>query len=159
MLVPMVLPITLYIQGVRRKNKHLLRTAIAVTQAAVIAWIIVAVYKVFTGRIQPDFLFTEDNKSVSSGFQFGFFEHGIFWGWPSHHTVVAVAMATVLYLAIKHPVARLSSVTWAVVVAMGAAVGFHWFSDMVAGAIIGIVVGVAIWKDVQKMPVGLEEKV
>lgn len=149
MLVPVVVPIFLYLRGKKRKDKHLIRTAAAVAQASGIAWIIVAVYKVFTGRIQPDFLFTQDITSMSSGFQFGFFEHGIFWGWPSHHTVVAVAGATVLYLALRHSVVRAGAVAWAVIVATGAAVGFHWFSDMVAGVIIGIVVGVAVWRDVK----------
>ena len=148
MLVPVILPLVLYGQGKRQKNEHLLRTAVAVTQATLIAWIIVAVYKAFTGRIQPDFLFMADAESTSSGFQFGFWEHGIFWGWPSHHTVVAVAGATVLYLAIKRPLVRLGAILWAGVVALGAAVGFHWFSDMVAGAIIGVAVGFALWKDV-----------
>ena len=148
MLVPVLLPIFLYIRGKQKKNKQLLRTAVAVAQAAATAWIIVAVYKVFTGRIQPDFLFQNDNASVSSGFQFGFFEHGIFWGWPSHHTVVAVAVATVLYRASPSSFVRMSAVAWAGIVAAGAAVGFHWFSDMVAGFIIGVAVGIALWKDV-----------
>ncbi len=155
MIMPIVVPIFLYVQGKKRRDEHLLRTAVAVTQATVIAWIIVAVYKVFTGRIQPDFLFTADAATVSSGFQFGFFEHGIFWGWPSHHTVVAVAGATVLYLALKHPVVRFGALFWAGIVATGAAVGFHWFSDMVAGVIVGAVVGLAIWRDIKNAPAAI----
>lgn len=158
MIIPILVPIFLYIQGKKWKSRKLIRAAIAVTQAAAVAWIIVAVYKVFTGRIQPDFLFSIDPASVGSGFQFGFFEHGIFWGWPSHHTAVAVAGATVLYLALKNPLARFGACIWAGIVATGAAVGFHWFSDMVAGAIVGVVVGVAIWQDVKNTPVIINKK-
>lgn len=158
MVMPVIIPLFLYIRGKKRKDINFIRTAVAFTQASIIAWIIVAIYKVFTGRIQPDFLFAEDANSVSSGFQFGFFEHGIFWGWPSHHTVVAVAGATVLYLALKHPVARFGALIWAGIVAAGAAVGFHWFSDMVAGVIVGIVVGFALWRNIQDIPLVMKEK-
>lgn len=156
MLVPILLPIALYILARDKKDEYLLRVAVAVTQAAAVAWIIVAVYKAFTGRIQPKALFAADTMSASSGFLFGFWEHGIFWGWPSHHTVVAVAMATVLFLAFRSPLVRLGAIAWAVIVATAAAVGFHWFSDAVAGAIVGVVTGFAIWKDVKKSPIELE---
>jgi membrane-associated phospholipid phosphatase len=146
--VPLLLPVGLYIWSQKRKDAIALRAAVGTAQAAVVSWIIIAVYKTFTGRIQPEFLTTFETADGSRNFQFGFFEHGIFWGWPSHHTAVAVAGATVLYLAYRHPAVRLVAVAWATIVAAGAAVGFHWLSDAVAGAIVGVVVGVAIWRAV-----------
>lgn len=146
--VPICLPVILYIIGKRRKSEQHIRTAVGVAQASIIAWIIIAVYKVFTGRIQPESLVTPDTYDTSlSSFQFGFFEHGIFWGWPSHHTAVAVAGATVLFLAWRRPQARFGALVWAVIVGAGAAAGFHWLSDVVAGAIVGVVVGIAVWRD------------
>jgi membrane-associated phospholipid phosphatase len=144
--VPILLPVGLYIWGQRQKDVTALRAAVATTQAAVVAWIIIAVYKTFTGRIQPEFLTTFETSDHSRNFQFGFFEHGIFWGWPSHHTAVAVAGATVLYLAYRRPATRFVTLAWALIVAAGASVGFHWLSDVVAGAIVGAVVGISIWR-------------
>lgn len=149
LLVPILLPIILYTHGKKRKNAFSIRVAIAVAQATIISWIIVAVYKTFTGRTQPGFGSMGNTVDTSHNFQFGFFEHGIFWGWPSHHTVVAVAAATVLYLAFKRPSARFGAFIWAAIVAAGASVGFHWFSDVVAGVVVGVVVGIAVWRDVR----------
>ena len=151
MIVPIALPIFLYSRGKRKRDELSIRAAIGIAQASIIAWIIVAVYKAFTGRVQPGFSGTSiasaSGSDISHGFQFGFWEHGIFWGWPSHHTVVAIAAATVLYLAFKRPSARFAAFIWAAIVAAGASVGFHWFSDVVAGVIVGAVVGVAVWRD------------
>lgn len=152
MLIPIFLPVILYMRGKRKKDELRIRAAIGVAQASLIAWIIVAVYKAFTGRVQPGFsgasIASANGGDISRGFQFGFWEHGIFWGWPSHHTVVAIAAATVLYLAFKRPSARFAAFVWAAIVAAGASVGFHWFSDVVAGVIVGAVVGVAVWRDI-----------
>lgn len=149
LLVPILLPIILYVYGKKKKDGFSIRVAVGVAQATIISWIIVAAYKTFTGRTQPGFGSVSNTIDTSHNFQFGFFEHGIFWGWPSHHTVVAVAAATVLYLAFKRPSARFTAIVWAVIVAAGASVGFHWFSDVVAGAVVGIVVGVAVWRAVK----------
>ncbi|MDB5224898.1 MAG: hypothetical protein JWO43_520 [Candidatus Adlerbacteria bacterium] len=147
--VPILLPIALYVWGRKHKDRNFLNIATGVAQASLIAWIIIAVYKTFTGRIQPELLTTLGSTDISRGFQFGFFENGIFWGWPSHHMAVAVAGATVLYLAWRHPAARSGALLWAAIVGAGAAVGFHWFSDVVAGAIIGAAVGTAVWRDIR----------
>lgn len=148
--VPLILPVALYVYGKKKHIQSVIRTAGAVAQASIVAWIIIAIYKTFTGRIQPDLLADLGLANISNGFQFGFFEHGIFWGWPSHHTAVAVAGTTVLYLAWRRSRARFIALLWAVIVGAGAAVGFHWFSDVIAGAIVGAAVGIAIWRDTTK---------
>lgn len=145
--VPIFLPIILYVWGKRHKNKNYMRIAAAVAQATIISWIIVAVYKTFTGRIQPEYLTTFNTIDTSTIFRFGFFQHGIFWGWPSHHTVVVVAAATVLCLAVRKLSIRVSIIVWAIIVSAGAAIGYHWFSDVIAGILIGVVTGVVIWRD------------
>lgn len=134
--VPIILPIVLYIRGRRFKDQNTLRTASAFAQASLITWVIVAIYKIFTGRIQPEFTTTLHTLDISRNFQFGFFEHGIFWGWPSHHTSVAVAGAVVLYLALHRSSKRFLALLWAIIVAAGASVSFHWFSDVIAGVIV-----------------------
>jgi membrane-associated phospholipid phosphatase len=147
--VPVLVPVALYEWGNRIKDHSYVSAAIGVAQATIVAWIIIAVYKTFTGRIQPEFLTTLNTVDISRNFQFGFFEHGIFWGWPSHHAAVAAAVATVLCLAFPNRAIRFVALLWGAIVAVGAAVGFHWFSDALAGVIVGVVVGVAIWRDIK----------
>lgn len=144
--VPIVLPFVLYEAGKRKKNKREIELAIMIFKASLIAWIIVAIYKVFTGRIEPEFLTTYNHIDNSHQFQFGFLRYGIFWGWPSHHAAVASAAATVLYFAGKSKALKVSALIWASVVSLGAAVGFHWLSDVVAGVLVGYAVGASVSK-------------
>lgn len=138
-----VVPITgalgLYYAGRRR-------AAVAFGQASFLGWFISSLYKVFTGRVQPEFMSHVQTADYSHVFNFGFLKHGIFWGWPSSHAATAVAGAVALYLVWPNKGVRLVVLVWAVVVCTGAAVGFHWFSDVIAGIIVGIVAGMAVAK-------------
>ena len=146
--VPVLVPLAFWFVGKRQKNIRLQTAGAAVAQAEAIAWVIVALYKTFTGRIQPYYtpyynqLPTVDN---SHAFNFGFFRHGIFWGWPSSHTVVAVAGAVALAcLYPQKKLVRLLCFVYAAYIALGVSVSIHWFSDALAGVIVGAAVGVVV---------------
>lgn len=139
-LMPFVVALGLYFAG--RK-----RAGVAVGQASFLGWLISSLYKVFTGRIQPEYLTHLQTADYSKVFHFGFLKYGIFWGWPSSHAMATVAGMTALALVWPNKSVRVFALAWAAVVCVGAAVGFHWFSDVVAGAIIGAVIGVAVGKD------------
>ena len=143
--VPVLVPIGMYVAGEIRKNAPLIASATVSAQAVVIAWIVSSFYKALTGRIEPEFLTQTSFVDGSRDFNFGFLEHGIFWGWPSSHTAVACALAAALIVCYRHnKVVKALAFLLAVIVAAGAAVGFHWFSDVVAGVIIGTLVGVIV---------------
>ena len=143
--VPVLVPIGMYVAGEIRKNAPLIASATGGAQAVVIAWVVSSFYKALTGRIEPEFLTQTSFVDGSRDFNFGFLEHGIFWGWPSSHTAVACALAAALFVCYpKNRVIRYLALLLAVAVAVGAAVGFHWFSDVVAGVIIGTLVGVVV---------------
>lgn len=144
--VQVLLPIGIFLVGKWKKNTSLVRLGVAVAQAEIVAVLIVAVYKAFTGRMQPEFLTNFGVTDISNGFQFGFLQHGIFWGWPSSHTAVAVAAMVVLYLSLRNPALRILACTYAFLISAGAAVGFHWFSDVLAGAIVGALIGYVVSK-------------
>lgn len=146
-LVPVLLPVVLYWWGEWYGSRKLMRAATALAQAEIIAIVISSVYKAFTGRVQPEFLTTFNTADISHQFLFGFFRHGIFWGWPSSHAAVACAGMAVLFLSVKNWFARFVIIMYALVVSAGAAVGFHWFSDVVAGVIIGTLIGVSVYKN------------
>ncbi len=144
-LLPILLPPPLYIVGKIRKQNFLQVLSLALLQAAVIGSIISSAYKAFTGRIQPDRLNTV--LDISHNFQFGFFNHGIFWGWPSSHTTIAFAMAvTLIYLFPKHKSVFYGALFYAFYIGLGISVNIHWFSEFVAGALIGTAIGISVGK-------------
>lgn len=144
-ILPMLLPLILVITGLAVRNKKTEIIGWALGQAALIGWFVASCYKAVTGRIQPDMhnLVTD----ISHGFQFGFMRHGIFWGWPSSHTTVSFAMAAALVMLFpKNKLVRYGALVYALYVGLGVSTNIHWFSDFVAGAIIGSLVGYTVGK-------------
>ena len=71
----------------------------------------------------------------------------MFWGWPSSHTTVAFAMALALWeLYPENRLIRYGAILYAFYVGIGVSITIHWFSEFVAGAIIGSVIGVVVGK-------------
>lgn len=136
--VPVLLPLGIYIYGQITGKARFRRAGAAALQAVVIAWLITALYKTFTGRMHPELVTTLIDNSRD--FNFGFFRNGIFWGWPSSHTAVAWAMASAL-APFSYARTKVLLYAYALFIAIGAGIGFHWFSDVVAGAIVGSLVG------------------
>lgn len=154
-LLPIVLPLILFAVGYIRKNATITTTASAIAQSAILGSVISSTYKAFTGRIQPSMIDTMFD--ISRNFQFGFLKHGIFWGWPSSHTTIAFStMVTLIILYPKNIFIRVIAVLYAFYVGLGVSVSIHWFSDFVAGAIIGTVIGIVVAKSFKGL---LEQKV
>lgn len=145
-LVPIFIPLSLYIVGRLKEDKKILSLGYALAQSTFVAWSISSVYKTMTGRAHPD-LFLAPNTlltDITHEFNFGFFQNGIFWGWPSSHTAVAFAIATtaiVLYPNIKM---KIGAILYAFYIGIGVSMTIHWFTDFLAGAIIGTVIGVVV---------------
>jgi membrane-associated phospholipid phosphatase len=146
-IIPVLVPIILLLVGAFHSDTRISVYGWALGQAAFLGWLISSTYKAFTGRIQPNVHDLLTNGS--HGFQFGFLEHGIFWGWPSSHTTVAfaVAFAFVVLTPKKYALARYAALALALYVGIGVSLSIHWFSEFVAGAIIGSVIGNAVGKE------------
>jgi membrane-associated phospholipid phosphatase len=143
-LVPLTLPLCLLLAGGTAKNIRTIRTALALGQAAFLGWFVASLYKAFTGRIHLPHSTTIDTSHV---FRFGFMRGGIFWGWPSSHTTTAFAMAfTLVTLFPRQRLLQIGVVTYALYIGVGVSITIHWFSDFVAGAMIGTVIGITIGK-------------
>jgi membrane-associated phospholipid phosphatase len=143
-LVPVVLPLYLLLIGNTSRNAAVTRTAWATGQAALLGWLIASFYKAFTGRNHPPRVLAIDTSHV---FHFGFWRGGIFWGWPSSHTATAFAVSVTLYaLWPQRKWLGIVALTYAFYIGLGVSMTIHWFSDFVAGAIIGTVIGVTVGK-------------
>lgn len=146
--VPIILPVAIYIFGEFRKNRKLMDVGTIVAQAEIITAVIAATYKAFTGRIQPEFYTYTSNVDISHNFNFGFLRHGIFWGWPSSHASVAFAGAfALIYLYPNNKTIRCLAFIYALYIGWGVSISIHWLSDALAGAILGVLVGLTVAKN------------
>lgn len=89
-----------YVISAAKKNSQAVNIALALGQAALLGLLTSDFYKFFTGRPGlPGFLTQNFTTDISHVFRFGILRGGLFFGWPSSHTVVAFAMAvTLIYL-------------------------------------------------------------
>ncbi len=144
-LFPIIAPLALFLYGALAKSKRTINAAFAITQAGLLGLGISSLYKVFTGRVGlPHGLSTMDTSTV---FRFGFLRGGAFQGWPSSHTSVAFAMSMALVtLYPENKVIKYGAPLYALYVGLGVSATIHWFSDFVAGAILGILIGFAVGK-------------
>lgn len=160
--LPILIPLFLYCVGSIKKNRHHIITAYAVVQAAFMGWLISSVYKAFTGRAHPAIhrsgIFSDLSidptisiDTLSREFHFGFLKGGIFWGWPSGHTTVAFSVAfTIWAIYQKNTIIKYAAIIIAAYVGIGISTNIHWFSDFVAGALIGTIIGKQIGKNFLK---------
>jgi membrane-associated phospholipid phosphatase len=146
-LLPLLLPLFLLIVGGIIGNARAVLTGWAIGQAALLSSLISCTYKAFTGRVHPAQAHSI-GPDYSHIFHFGFLRGGIFWGWPSSHTTMAFAMAmTVFMLFPKQRWLGFVAILYAFYVGIGVSMTIHWFSDFVAGAIIGSVIGLVVGKN------------
>jgi membrane-associated phospholipid phosphatase len=150
-IVPILLPIILFFVGRVQKNAKTVRTAFAVAEAGIIGLLISTFYKIFTGRIPPPFN-SQNLVDISRQFEFGILRNGAFWGWPSTHTTVAFAVAVALFILYRSNwYIKYSALLVAFYIGIGVSTNIHWFSEFVAGAIIGSVIGIIVGKSFQNM--------
>jgi len=148
MFFPVIVPIAIYLTGKFTRQQRIVRTAFALTQAAILGSLISSIYKAFTGRIQPDL--SNMTTDISHDFQFGFLRHGIFWGWPSSHTTIAFSMAfTLIFLYRGNKGILFGALLYAFYIGIGVSLSIHWFSDFAAGALIGTAIGMTVGKSYQ----------
>jgi membrane-associated phospholipid phosphatase len=143
--LPVIVPIVLLVGASITKNWRTLNTAFAIAQAALLGWFVSAFYKSLTGRPGPEHLQTLGD--ISRIFKFGFLRGGVFWGWPSSHTTVAFAVSLAVFtLYPENKAVKLLALIYAIYVGVAVSMTIHWFSDFLAGAIFGSLVGLAVGK-------------
>lgn len=143
--IPIILFIYMFLYSIITRNKRTLNTTYAIFQAGLLGLGISSLYKVFTGRVGlPHILSSIDTSRI---FQFGFYRGGAFEGWPSSHTSVAFAISMALFtLYPENKLIRYVSIAYAFYIGIGVSVNIHWFSDFIAGAILGTIIGITVGK-------------
>ena len=143
--MPIAVPLAMLALAWLRRDRWLRTSGWRVAESEVLALGICAAYKALTGRPGPTSVHYGAFDAVSRVFRFGFMRGGVFWGWPSSHVMTAFAGAVALALLYRGNRGLVwSTATYAACMAAGVSISFHWFSDVVAGAIIGTVIGVVV---------------
>lgn len=146
-LFPILVPIVSLIYARVRKNISLINTSFALGQSVILGAFISSFYKMFTGRAHPDLINALTNSDITHIFKFGILRGGIFWGWPSSHTAIAFAMAVTLFILYsKNKTIKTLAIIYAFYIGIGVSMTIHWFSDFLAGAIIGTIIGIVVGK-------------
>lgn len=144
-LIPLFLVGFLWSLGSAYKNTRIRDAAYGAAQAGILGFLISTTYKVFTGRVGLPHI--ANAADISHMFQFGFYRGGAFQGWPSSHTTVAFAMSVALIVLFPEKKwLKYVALAYAIYIGIGASVAFHWFSDFVAGAILGTLIGIVVGK-------------
>ncbi len=150
-LLPFLLPTILITLSWIKKSAQLRRVSFALLWTETFGLGISSFYKIFTGRVQPNLSASAPLIDTSHSFHFGFMQNGAFWGWPSSHTTVAFAMAfTLITLFPNNKTLKYLSIVYACYVGLGVSMSIHWISEGVAGAIFGVIIGIAVGNEFVK---------
>ena len=148
-LVPVFLPLGMYIYAKIKKSIRVLNATWAVIQAGALGLAISSFYKIFTGRVGP--MRASLTTDLTHMFRFGILKGGAFQGWPSSHTSVAFAMSMALVtLFPENKVVKYSALIYAIYIGLGVSTTIHWFSDFAAGLILGAIIGITVGKSFLK---------
>lgn len=145
-LAPFALGVPLIVHGKVKENDESIRASYAVLQSTVITLGYVSLLKALTGRPNPDNDSSKSMQEQSEEFNFGILNRGIYWGWPSGHMATTMALTST----ITHFYPETAWIKW---VAYGTSAymfyvvssydkgQMHWFSDAVAGGLMGYAIG------------------
>jgi membrane-associated phospholipid phosphatase len=161
-LIPLFLPPIIYLYGKIEQKSFYSQYAFGLTQTAVLGLFWSSLYKAFTGRMGPEFdKYDSSLSDYSKDWAFGILQRGVFDGWPSGHTTIAIAFCVVFYY--YKPVTTNPSLIkqwekspfrsyrkyiliYAFFVPFGISTNIHWLSDVIAGILIGLTIGQSVLK-------------
>lgn len=112
----------------------------------VLTYAVMTLLKIFTNRVDMEPFEPIGTVDFSDQFRFGFLNSNSWWesfseGWPSGHTLIATGMAIAMHPLLKGKISRMLNIAYPILIALSVSTAFHWLSDVVSGAILGLVTG------------------
>jgi membrane-associated phospholipid phosphatase len=150
-LMPVVLGGGLYLYGELDNKSKETAAGSAVVQAGLISVAYSTLLKAFTGRSNPH-SGSYENNNASKEFQFGFMRGGIHYGWPSGHLCTNTAIVSSLIFFYKESTTiKIAGCLYLGYIFFGVIAHenntMHWFSDTVAGFLMGYAIGSTVGKN------------
>jgi len=149
------------------KDKKLQVAGLALAQSLLFSFSMNTLFKGITGRRQAGVYDLDPETADYSGeFHWGFFTQGgvrdgVIDGWPSGHTMSAVAAAAALSEIYHDNIwIQLGAYSYAAIIGAGMTFCDHWVSDIICGALFGYVIGKVTGKSFARLlkPGTAEEK-
>lgn len=146
MIVPFMIIGYYYSQRVKSKVKQENLFYLRALYSFISTYIMMTLLKVFTNRVDMEPFEPIGNVDFSGHFRFGFMNSNSWWesfseGWPSGHTLIAVGMAIAIHSNIKSKLWKSVNVIYPILIGLSVSTAFHWMSDVITGAILGIIIG------------------
>lgn len=151
----------MYAQGRAGHNDRTVGAAYTIAQTSIITLTTVSLLKSFTGRPAPDAGSNVSAYEQSKEFNFGFLNRGIYDGWPSGHmaTITSIASSMIHYYPEQTWIKWLgySSMAYTLtLISVEHHAQFHWFSDGVAGGLMGWAIGKTVGSNMRASLLGTE---
>lgn len=151
----------LYAEGRAVGNDRTVGAAYAIAQTSIITLTTVSLLKSFTGRPAPDAGSDVSSYEQSKEFNFGFLNRGIYDGWPSGHmaTITSIASSMIHYYPEQtwlHVLGYASMTYTLALISVEHHAQFHWFSDGVAGGLMGWAIGKTVGSNMRASMQGTE---
>jgi hypothetical protein len=150
-IAPVVLGVTLFAEGWGSDDMTTYKAGCAVIQSTILAVSYSTVLKVFTGRPNPDGYEYSRETDQSHVFNWGFMRNGAHYGWPSGHMITSTAIISTLTSYYESPLVDIAGLlVWGYMsIGLTSHEGntAHWFSDVVAGSLMGYAIGRTVGTD------------
>lgn len=109
------------------------------------SFVISSFLKSMTNRMDMEPFEAIGNLDYSNGFRWGFLNSNSLWesfseGWPSGHTFIATTFLVILFPVLSTTQKTLHSL-YVLAIMMSVVTAFHWLSDIISGAVLGIIIG------------------
>lgn len=145
MIVPFVILGYYIFEGKKNGNKKYSPIAIKLGWGFLTSFVISSLLKSFTNRIDMEPFESLGSYDFSNSFRWGFLNSNSLWesfseGWPSGHTFIATTFLVILWPTLQKA-QKLYHSLYVFVIMLSVVTSFHWFSDIVSGVILGIIIG------------------
>lgn len=155
MMVPVAMPLFFWWRFRQQRERIFYQLFRQAALALGLAYVLTTLLKVFTNRVDMEPFEALGPVDFSDQFRFGFMNSQSWWesfseGWPSGHTLVAVAMLMAILPLLRQRPWKSLHVAYVGYVALSVSTAFHWVSDVLAGALLGMTIGLAIpWREAE----------
>lgn len=145
MIVPFIFFGYFYLKSKNEKKAINLAIAKKLGLALISSFVISSFLKSITNRMDMEPFESMGNLDYSNGFRWGFLNSNSLWesfseGWPSGHTFIATTIFIMLF-PILNKKQKILHCLFVLVIMLSVVTAFHWFSDIISGAVLGIIIG------------------